>query len=433
MLENHDLKKLYQDYPEEIKYLNALGQNITKSVILEYNGVYWSVRDSLIKNDVKNSTRIVPSNKENNNLFLQIYGPCIAYGIFTSVNMTIEELIQKYMNFNGINANCINKGVPIGSYFLNDLFYFIHSEHNCCEIDVFINRFSKFVKKFLKKNKFLYFDLKKHFENEHNWFINNPAHLTPYGNVLCTSAILNYLNFNFFNKIDVKFLKKMFVKEDFYLIENSEENYRAYLRNNKIQKCNEASAIVMNASPFTNGHAYLIDYAAAHSDGVYIFVVNNNDKAIPFYDRYQMVKRYCDMYHKNVRVLDASVFTGSSYTFRAYFNKNYDMNIDLKRDFKNFIDIYCKELNIKKRFFGKEYNSSVTNALNEYYKINSMNTKLEVIEIDRLKNDLSYVSASKVRELLKIKAYDKIEKLVPSFVLQYLLLLNDKEIAAIER
>ncbi|GAM77853.1 citrate (pro-3S)-lyase ligase [Vibrio ishigakensis] len=50
-------------------------------------------------------------------------------------------------------------------------------------------------------------------------------------------------------------------------------------------------AIVMNANPFTKGHAYIAEQAASQCDWLHIFVVSENDQEFSFADRFAMVKQ----------------------------------------------------------------------------------------------------------------------------------------------
>ncbi|PUU99564.1 [citrate (pro-3S)-lyase] ligase, partial [Acinetobacter baumannii] len=50
-------------------------------------------------------------------------------------------------------------------------------------------------------------------------------------------------------------------------------------------------AIVMNCNPFTLGHQYLVEYAAAQVVRLYLFVVEEDKSEFPFADRLELVKQ----------------------------------------------------------------------------------------------------------------------------------------------
>lgn len=50
-------------------------------------------------------------------------------------------------------------------------------------------------------------------------------------------------------------------------------------------------AIVMNANPFTLGHQYLAEYAAADCDHLFIWVVEEDASAFPYEDRIELVRQ----------------------------------------------------------------------------------------------------------------------------------------------
>ena len=52
---------------------------------------------------------------------------------------------------------------------------------------------------------------------------------------------------------------------------------------------NKIGCIVMNANPFTNGHRYLIQPAAAQCDWLHLFLVKEDSSRFPYEDRLDLV------------------------------------------------------------------------------------------------------------------------------------------------
>ena len=280
--------------------------------------------------------------------------------------------------------------------------------------------------KFLKKCELNYFDTNGIFDNQHYYFIDEYRHYSPKGNYIFAKSIIK--NFYFTHnseKISISYLRKIEADDRFYLKENDVFKFKEYLLKNKFNEKGKIGFIQMNASPFTNGHAYLIDTAKNLCDYLYVFVVEDNPNAFPFLDRFLMIKEYVEN-DKNIKVLSGSNFIGSKFTIPAYFDKKTNIPFDAEEDLKNFNDIIMPILNIDVRFMGEEPNSEVTRKLNEAY-INYMNQiGKELVVVKRLKCNNCYISASYVREGLKNSDWSIVRKLVPKHVYLYLKQFDNK-------
>lgn len=421
--EYYDL--LYKNYPLDVTYLKLIKNDFIRSVIIGDNGVYFYVKESVVKNDFKDC-RITPSNNMSCNS-INFFGPCTTYGLFTSKYNTIEEQVKKILINKRIDFDCYNYGVPIGASPLNDLFVFMYLPSIDSSINVFINEYSDYVKKFLLKEHFNYYDPNESFKNVNSFFLDIPMHFNAKGNGIFAKFICDciciknrYLGKNLID------LQKIKLNRSHYLVEDSLEKYINYLRNNKTDAKGKIGMIQINASPLTNGHTYLIDYSATHCDFLYIFVVEDNRNALPFFDRFMLIKDYSKKY-SNCVVLTGGSVLGSKHTLTAYFNKQYDMDIDTSEDIKNFKNIIMPELDIDIRFMGEEPDSPLTNKINEGYKEFMHSINKELIEIPRLMINNDIVSASKIRKALTKKDFEYIKSRVPSNTYNYLLELTTDE------
>lgn len=125
-------------------------------------------------------------------------------------------------------------------------------------------------------------------------------------------------------------------------------------------------SIVMNCNPFTNGHRYLAEYAAAHCAHLYLFVVEEDKSVFPFQDRFELVKQgVSDLSH--VTVLPSSTFVLSSVTFEDYLNKAnlQEKTVDPSLDIELFAGEIAPALGINIRFAGEEPLDAVTRQYNE--------------------------------------------------------------------
>ena len=124
----------------------------------------------------------------------------------------------------------------------------------------------------------------------------------------------------------------------------------------------------------------------------------------------------------NVTVLPSGNFMISALTFPEYFQKeeNPDIVIDAAEDLAIFGTYIAPVLNIKTRFAGSEPFDKVTRQYNA-----SMSSLLEQYGIDfqcieRLKAGDEYISATKVRRLLKEGKWSELQILVPESTMKIL-------------
>ena len=180
-------------------------------------------------------------------------------------------------------------------------------------------------------------------------------------------------------------------------------------------------AIVMNCNPFTLGHRYLVEYAAAQVVKLYIFVVEEDKSEFPFADRFELVKQGVrDI--ANVEVIPSGKFIISQQTFSGYFNKAQlqDVAVDSSEDVEIFATEIAPTLGITIRFAGEEPTDNVTRQYNDTMKNILPRYGLEFREIPRKTSGDEIISASTVRAALKIGDFDKIKRLVPETTYLYL-------------
>lgn len=264
------------------------------------------------------------------------------------------------------------------------------------------------------------------------WFWNGPGHMGADGNEFLAKKIFEIVKQNMHKHVrDYKF----YLNSD---LELSIENYITEIKNNlnrnKIytKNCyNKASeylgrscktgAIVMNCNPFTYGHQYLIDTASKLVNLLYIFVVEEDKSVFSFEKRFLMVKEGTKQYD-NVIVIPSGSFMISSVTFPGYFLKerpteeSYDDFLDLKI----FAHYIAPGFAINFRFVGEEPLDNVTAQYNCDMKEILNVAGINVVEIPRKKFGKEFISATKVRKLLKEKNYNLLKHYIPETTMKYL-------------
>lgn len=178
-------------------------------------------------------------------------------------------------------------------------------------------------------------------------------------------------------------------------------------------------AIVMNANPFTLGHRFLVEQAAAQCDWLHVFVVTEDVSYFPYRHRFALVTAGLGGMDR-VTVHEGSAYMVSRATFSAYFFKEKGIvgdcftAIDLLL-FRNHI---APALGISHRFVGTEPFCATTAKYNADMKhwlahAPAEGPPITVVELLRCVRDGVPISASEVRRCLQAGDFDRIGKLVP--------------------
>ena len=195
------------------------------------------------------------------------------------------------------------------------------------------------------------------------------------------------------------------------------DDYKAKLRDKRLK----IGSIVMNCNPFTLGHRYLVEYAVAKVDKLYIFVVEEDKSQFKFQDRFKLVQEGVkDL--PNVEVIPSGKFIISQQTFSGYFNKEslQDVTVDSSQDVEIFAREIAPTLGINIRFVGQEPEDNVTNQYNENMRRILPQYNIDFCEIPRKEINGQVISAKKVRAALAEGDFDKIKTLVPQSTFDFL-------------
>jgi len=154
------------------------------------------------------------------------------------------------------------------------------------------------------------------------------------------------------------------------LMENGRglEQYCQYLSSQP--RSGKCGVVVMNANPFTLGHKYLLEQAAAQVDTLFVIPVKEDLSAFPYQERLAMIKAGAPA---GVQVLEGSSYIISAATFPTYFLK--DLSDAAQTQMLLDLDLYTRwiapALGATVRFVGSEpldaltytYNTLIPNAV----------------------------------------------------------------------
>ena len=179
------------------------------------------------------------------------------------------------------------------------------------------------------------------------------------------------------------------------------------------------AALVMNANPFTLGHQYLAERAAAENDILHLFIVSEDASLVPFSVRKRLVLEGTAHLH-NIIYHESGPYIISSATFPSYFQKD-EAAVNESHamlDLTVFTQI-ARTLGISRRYVGEEPNSQVTGIYNRIMSEKLPENGIECVIVPRREFGGQAISASTVRQALKDGDWDLLARLVPETTLRY--------------
>ena len=206
------------------------------------------------------------------------------------------------------------------------------------------------------------------------------------------------------------------------LLENGRglEEYCRYLRAHQAE-----GVIVMNANPFTLGHRYLLEQAAAslssggHSPRITVIPVKEDRSRFPYVARLEMIRQGGEGL---VDVVEGSDYQISAATFPTYFLKDLSDASDTQMwlDLDLFGRHIAPALGAKVRFVGTEPADPLTARYNAMMKYLLPEYGVQVVEVPRLCDAEGAVSASRVRASLANGEFAVASALTPASTHPYL-------------
>lgn len=183
------------------------------------------------------------------------------------------------------------------------------------------------------------------------------------------------------------------------------------------QKDLRVAALVMNANPFTLGHQYLVEKAAAESDILHLFIVSEDQSLVPFSVRKQLVLEGT-AHLDNIIYHESGPHIISNATFPSYFQKDAGavMESHANLDLTIFVRI-AQTLGINCRYVGEEPNSQVTGIYNKIMARKLPENEISCTIVPREEANGAVISASTVRTALKNDNIELLKTLVPETTL----------------
>lgn len=210
-------------------------------------------------------------------------------------------------------------------------------------------------------------------------------------------------------------------------LENRRDGFSRYLAQLRAQcqgreeTAGVSAAIVMNANPFTLGHQWLVEQAAAQCDLLHLFVVSEDASLVPFSVRERLVREGV-AHLPNVLVHQTGSYMISSSTFPSYFIKDEGdvIQAQARLDLQVFKAI-ASALNISARFVGEEPFSQVTAVYNRIMAEELPKDGIRCVILPRREEGGAPISASAVRQRIHDGDLEGIRSLVPESTYRFFL------------
>ncbi|MGT2888282.1 [citrate (pro-3S)-lyase] ligase [Streptococcus didelphis] len=205
-------------------------------------------------------------------------------------------------------------------------------------------------------------------------------------------------------------------------MENRKSGFAHYLKNLQKEGLNptKSAAIVMNANPFTLGHLYLVEKAAAENELLHLFMVSEDSSLIPFSVRKELIKK-ATAHLDNLIYHETGPYLIGQASFPSYFQEDEESVILSQAQLDaNIFSQIAKTLQISRRYLGDEPNSLVTNHYNAVLAEYLPEHGIECLIIPRKHHKGKLISASTVRQYIKEGNLEAIQDLVPQSTYDFL-------------
>ena len=180
-------------------------------------------------------------------------------------------------------------------------------------------------------------------------------------------------------------------------------------------------AAVVNCNPFTLGHRYLLERAAAACKTLLVLVVAGDRSSFPGSVREALVRAgTADL--GNVVVASGGSYCVSGATFPAYYlkEKSEAAELQARLDAELFASRIAPAFGITRRFVGTEPYCQVTAAYNRAMAAALPRHGIELVEIPRAESGGAAISASAVRAALRAGDMRRVAELVPGTTMDWL-------------
>ncbi len=385
------------------------------------NGIFLLADTASRHYNVVNHERVTEGTPERWRKTIFFFGNCVAVGAFAPDGQTVPSCVQRAFNKRapeeGVRVvNAANwGGLPVAARQILSPRTILRRGDVAVLITSDVDRAAlrQALRAFADKSFFAYRDISAAFQRPHTQgeIFFDTVHMNGGGYALVAERLFPIL--------------RELVRERATLVPPGLAAYARdleQLRERRPPEARDVGAIVMNANPFTRGHAFLVREALRRCDFLYVFILDEEKSAFSFKDRLAMA-RAALADERRAAVVPGGRLILSSETLPEYFDKEklQHVRIDAGRDLEIFAEVVAPLLGIVKRFAGEEPFCRLTRQYNAAMRTVLPRHGIEFVELPRLAAaNGRIISASALRRALKYGDLAQLEQLAPPTTLEYL-------------
>lgn len=385
------------------------------------NGVFLLADTASRHYNVVNHERVTEGVPERWRKTVHFFGNCVAVGAFAPDGQTVASHIQRAFNEQapeeGVRVvNAANwGGLPVAARQILSPRTLLHPGDVAVLITSDVDRAAlrQALRAFPDKRFFVWRDISAAFQRPHaqGEIFFDTVHMNGGGYALAAERLFPVL--------------RELARDRAPLVPPGLETYARELERLKERRppdARDVGAVVMNANPFTRGHAFLVREALRRCDFLYVFILEEDKSRFSFEARLAMA-RAALADEPRVAVVPGGKLILSSETLPEYFDKErlQHVRIDAGRDLEIFATVVAPLLGIRKRFAGEEPLCRLTRQYNAAMRAILPRHGIEFVELPRRATDEGrIISASSLRRALKYGDRAQLEQLAPPTTLDYL-------------
>lgn len=388
---------------------------------LACNGIFLLADTASRHYNVINHERLTDGVPEKWHRTIHFFGNCVAVGAFAPDSQTVASRIQQAFNAQQPDAgvrvvNAANwGGLPVVARQILSPRTVLQRGDVAVIITTDIDRTAlrQALRAFPDRQFFRYRDISRIFQRPH-----------PQGEIFFDSVHMNGGGYALVAENLFPLLREL-VQDAQPVVPPGLADYARELE--KLRACRpdsarDVGAIVMNANPFTLGHAFLVQEALRRCDFLYVFILEEDKSFFSFEARFDMARAaLADI--PRVAVVPGGRLILSSETLPEYFEKErlQHIRIDAGRDLELFATVVAPLLGIGKRFAGAEPLCRLTRQYNAAMRAILPRHGIEFVELPRHTTaEGRVISASSLRRALKYGDRAQLVQLAPPTTLDYL-------------
>ncbi len=205
------------------------------------------------------------------------------------------------------------------------------------------------------------------------------------------------------------------------LLEHGHQLHRYLAERASLMRSGNNAAVLINANPFTHGHAHLVEQAARMADTVYVFVHRDGPYSFPLAVRLELARRGVAQF-ANAVVTDSGPYRLRADAFPGYLLRPADDADRIRTGLESLLfgQHIAPPFHIRTRVVGSEPLDPGGRGYNQMIRPHLAQLGIRLEEIERTQRSGLWISTKRVRKALLEGDHASLAAMVPDAVLAYL-------------